>query len=446
LQYKRSYVVYRLHLYKKISFMDIRFIDLFAWLWATRIGFEKACKELWLKSKCVFTSEIKPYAVKVYESNFTDHKVSWDITTINENDIPDFDYLLWWFPCQAFSVAWARRWFDDTRGTLFFDVARIIKAKKPKGFLLENVEWLVDHDKWETLSIILNVLTELWYQTKWWILNSKDFWVAQARKRIYIVWHIDKNIELPKWKKSNHICFWDIQEYWKDILEDDFCKLLLSHYSPNDLMWKSIKDKRWWDNNIHSWDIEYKWKTTIEQRELMSFLLKERRKKYWAEKKWMKRMDWIPLTLDDIYTTYWWWLFWDKKIILEMLEDLVQKWYLKKEHPKDIVISKDWKRETRSYREDLPIWYNIIAWKLSFPISKILDPKWFTPTIVATDSSKIWVIDGDWIRRLTVLEWKRLFWIPDEFIMDIPYSKCFDLLGNTVVVPVITEVSKWLLS
>lgn len=426
--------------------MDIKFIDLFAWLWATRLGFESACKELWLKPKCLFTSEIKPYAVEVYESNFLDHKVSWDITTIDENSIPDFDYLLWWFPCQAFSVAWARRWFDDTRGTLFFDVARIIKAKKPAWFLLENVEWLVDHDKGKTLSIILDVLGELWYNVKRWVLNSKDFWVAQARKRIYIIWHLHKKVKLPELWKQKSVSFWDIQEHWQKTLNDDFCKLLLEHYTPDELMWKSVKDKRWWENNIHSWNIEYRWKTSTEQRNLMSFLLKERRKKYWAEKKGMRWMDGIPLTLDDIYWTYWWWLFWDKKIIKEMLEDLVVKWYLKKEHPKDIIKSSDWKREIREYREDLPIGYNIVSWKLSFPISKIIDPKWLTPTIVATDSSKLWVIDNGWIRRLTILEWKRLFGIPDDFKMDIPYSKCFDLLGNTVVVPVIKEVSKSLLS
>ncbi len=125
----------------------ITFIDLFAGLGGTRIGFEQACTEHNLKAECVFTSEIKPYAVKIYEHNFSGDMVHGDITKIKETEIPDFDFLLGGFPCQAFSNAGKRAGFDDARGTLFFDVVRILKEKKPKGFLLENVEGLVSHDK-----------------------------------------------------------------------------------------------------------------------------------------------------------------------------------------------------------------------------------------------------------------------------------------------------------
>ena len=132
-----------------------KFIDLFAGLGGTRIGFEQACEELGINSKCVFTSEIKEYAVDIYKKNFSNEDVSGDITKVNEKNIPDFDFLLGGFPCQAFSAAGKREGFGDSRGILFFDVARIIKEKKPKGFLLENVEGLVTHDKGQTLKIIL---------------------------------------------------------------------------------------------------------------------------------------------------------------------------------------------------------------------------------------------------------------------------------------------------
>ena len=170
----------------------LKFIDLFAGLGGTRIGFEQACLENGIKSKCVFTSEIKDHAVEIYRHNFSNDVVSGDITQIDEKDIPDFDYLLGGFPCQAFSTAGKKHGFLDTRGTLFFDVARIIKHKKPKGFLLENVEGLVTHDRKDrnspignTLQVILDVLKELGYHVCWKVLDAKNFGVPQERKRIF---------------------------------------------------------------------------------------------------------------------------------------------------------------------------------------------------------------------------------------------------------------------
>ena len=136
--------------------MCLKFIDLFAGMGGTRIGFEQACESVKLKSKCVFTSEVKEHAIKAYKENFQDDEVFGDITKIEPNDIPDFDYLLAGFPCQPFSHAGSRKGFLDTRGTLFFDVERILEAKKPEGFLLENVEGLESHDNGKTLKVILN--------------------------------------------------------------------------------------------------------------------------------------------------------------------------------------------------------------------------------------------------------------------------------------------------
>ena len=125
----------------------LKFIDLFAGIGGIRLGFEQACKDRDIIAKCVFTSEIKPYAIDVLKQNHPNEEINGDITQISEKDIPDFDVLLGGFPCQAFSSAGKRLGFEDTRGTLFFDIERILKEKQPKGFILENVEGLVNHDK-----------------------------------------------------------------------------------------------------------------------------------------------------------------------------------------------------------------------------------------------------------------------------------------------------------
>ena len=123
------------------------FIDLFAGMGGIRLGFEQAFKERGFETECVLTSEIKPYAVQALKDNFKQHNLVGDICKISTNDIPDFDILLAGFPCQTFSTAGKRLGFLDTRGTLFFEVERILREKKPYGFILENVEGLVLHDR-----------------------------------------------------------------------------------------------------------------------------------------------------------------------------------------------------------------------------------------------------------------------------------------------------------
>ena len=161
---------------------SFKFIDLFAGIGGFRLAMQK------LGGECVFTSEIDEHAQRTYYENFGDFPHG-DITKINEHDIPDHDVLCAGFPCQAFSIAGRKAGFEDTRGTLFFDVARIIQAKRPKAFFLENVKGLKIHDKGRTLKVILNVLrNDLgYYVPEPKIMNAKDFGVPQNRERIFIV-------------------------------------------------------------------------------------------------------------------------------------------------------------------------------------------------------------------------------------------------------------------
>jgi DNA (cytosine-5)-methyltransferase 1 len=139
---------------------------------------------------CIGYSEINKYAIQIYQSKFPEHKNYGDITKINEKELPDFDLFVGGFPCQAFSIAGKRGGFDDTRGTLFFDCARILKEKQPRHFILENVKGLLSHDNGRTFATIINTLTELGYCVEWQVLNAKNFGVPQNRERVFIVGHL----------------------------------------------------------------------------------------------------------------------------------------------------------------------------------------------------------------------------------------------------------------
>lgn len=139
---------------------------------------------------CVGFSEIDKYAIEIYQKHFPNHKNYGDITKIKTNELPDFDLFVGGFPCQSFSIAGKRKGFDDTRGTLFFEIARIIKQKQPRLLLLENVKGLLSHDKGATFYTIIATLDELGYDCQWQVLNSKNHGVPQNRERVFIVGHL----------------------------------------------------------------------------------------------------------------------------------------------------------------------------------------------------------------------------------------------------------------
>lgn len=429
----------------------IRFIDLFAGLGGTRIGFENACRKHNLDAECVFTSEIKEYAVQAYIKNFGD-EVSGDITKIPASKIPDFDFLLAGFPCQPFSSAGNRNGFLDTRGTLFFEIEKILSEKKPEGFLLENVEGLVNHDKVDkskkigrTLETIITKLEKLGYNVDWKLIDSSLHGVPQKRKRVYIVGRKSKPLSLDNFPQSK-ATVGSILEKGLELMDTKFTKILLKHFEISDLYGKSVKDKRGGNNNIHSWDIEIKGPTSNTQRKILSKLLRERRKKQWAEIKGITWMDGMPLTLDEITSFI---KDIDRDLLKSELDDLVKKGYLVFEHPKEIAEiphESGGVLKVRQYATEKEKGYNIVAGKLSFEISKILDPNDVAPTLVATDVTRLAVPDGKGLRRMTVREGLRLFGFPENYELgNIKYTEAFDLLGNTVVIPIIEMVSERLL-
>lgn len=417
----------------------IKFIDLFSGMGGIRLGLEQAAEELNIDAKCVFASDIKQAAQKIFAQNHPNEVLFGDITQINTKDIPDFDVLLSGFPCQPFSSSGKRLGFDDTRGTLFFEVARIIKEKQPYGIIMENVEGLVTHDKQnpkdeigKTLQTILNVLEDLGYFVTWKVLNSRYFGVAQERKRIYIVGCKKHSISLDNFDKKEAMLN-TVLELGLPTVNTPFSQLLLKNYTTDQLIGKSIKDKRGGADNIHSWDIGYKGEISAEQKNLMNQIMKERRKKKWAEEYGIDWMDGMPLTFEQIQT------FAPFTNLKDMLDDLVKKGYLKMEHPKKKI------GKLRVQDETLPIGYNIVAGKMSFEVGKILDPNDVTPTLVATDMDRLYVVDGDGLRQLSTKEGLRLFGYPENYKMDVGQKEAYDLLGNTVVVPVIKEIALRLL-
>lgn len=424
----------------------VKFIDLFAGLGGIRLGFEKAFKDVGMDTECVMTSEIKPYAVKTLKHNFGHEFLAGDIFEIRNEFIPDFDFLLGGFPCQPFSAGGKRQGFLDTRGTLFFEIERILREKKPYGFILENVEGLVKHDLenkndeiGRTLKTILHTLeNELGYKTSWKIFDSLEFGLAQSRKRIFIVGTKDEKIDLNG-NEPHFNSLESVLEKGLPTLKSDFIEKLLAHFPFEDLFGKSIKDKRGGDNNIHSWDIEIKGSVSKQQAEILNKLFKQRRKKQWAEEIGIDWMDGMALTLDQINT----FIDLPNSELKSLLEDLTKKGYLKFEHPKKLVKlqTENGISTSRVYDETKPKGYNIVTGKLSFEINKVLDPKDIAPTLVATDVSRLAVPDGKGLRRLTIREGLRLFGYPEWYEVPTKEYDAFDLLGNTVAVPVVEFVA-----
>jgi len=205
--------------------MSIKYkiIDLFAGVGGIRLGFQQGFKD---STSFVFASEIDKFARRTYEANYAETPHG-DITEIEPIDIPHFDILLGGFPCQPFSNAGLKRGFDDIRGTLFFDIARIVEHHKPKVVFLENVKGFKSHDKGNTFKVVKETLEELDYRVFAKVLNARDFGVPQNRERIYIIGFLDHNILFKFPKPLNQ------ETRLGDILEE----MVEDKYTLSDKLW-----------------------------------------------------------------------------------------------------------------------------------------------------------------------------------------------------------------
>ncbi|MFK5937175.1 MAG: DNA cytosine methyltransferase [Sulfurimonas sp.] len=221
-----------------------KIIDLFAGIGGIRSGFERVFKD---ECNIVFSSEIDKNAQKTYYANYNDLPYG-DITKIDEREIPAHDIVLAGFPCQAFSVAGHRKGFADTRGTLFFDVARIVAYHKPKVLFLENVKGFVNHDKGNTFKIVQKTLEDLGYKVYSEILNTKDFGIPQNRERIYIVAFLDNSINFSFPKK------YKLESTIHDFLEKEVDNIFYYNDKP---LYERIKNDVTNKNTVYQWRRQY---------------------------------------------------------------------------------------------------------------------------------------------------------------------------------------------
>jgi DNA (cytosine-5)-methyltransferase 1 len=222
----------------------LKAIDLFAGIGGIRLGFKNIFKD---DIEFVFSSEIDKHAQTTYELNYKETPHG-DITKIDEKDIPNHDIILAGFPCQAFSVAGYRKGFEDTRGTLFFDVARIAKYHKPKLIFLENVKGFKNHDNGNTFNVVKKTLEDIGYTVYDDILNAKDFGIPQNRERIYIVAFLAQvnDFEFPlKTEKNISI---------QDMLDINIDK---KYYYNDKPLYERIKDDVVDENTIYQWRRQY---------------------------------------------------------------------------------------------------------------------------------------------------------------------------------------------
>ena len=409
----------------------IRYIDLFAGTGGIRIGLEQSADKLDIPTQCIMSADIDEKCRETYELNFSE-KPHDDVYTIGR--INDFDFLLGGFPCQPFSYAGTKKGFGDTRGTLFFEVERILKMHKPEGFLLENVRGLTTHDKGRTFRTILQRLETLGYGVEYRILNASSYGVPQNRVRVYILGMRGRTPKLtlrsdPGANDSHHFKTLRSQPsifggppsmLVKDILEkkvDDkyycskkFVDRLRKAVGNNldKLHGMRLIDYRG-GNSLHSWDLGLRGNCTKPEREFMNALIRHRRLKVFGAHQDGKR-----LSLEDIRT------FFCHDKLEEIANSLEEKGYIKQRDGK----------------------YNPVAGNMSFEVFKFLDPESISITLVSSDAHRLGVVQDGRPRRITPREAARIQGYPEGFKLHPDDNVAYRQLGNAVAVPVVTELLK----
>lgn len=403
----------------------IRFIDLFAGIGGIRLGVTNALANHGIESQCVLSSEIDEKACETYELNYHEYP-SGDIHDIV--DVPPFDLVLAGFPCQPFSYAGKRQGFGDTRGTLFFEVERLISSYRPKAFLLENVRGLYTHDNGRTFQTIMNHLHDLGYGTYDLLLNSSDFGVPQNRVRLYILGIRDaqpnmtlvtnlgavdshayrRDLQLDLFGGQHHAVVADILENEVDpkyICSDRFQQMLHTAVGDNlEILhgWRMMDYRG--GQSVHSWDMGLRGECSEAEKRFMNLLIQNRRHPEFG-----REQDGKKLTLDQIRTFY------HDEDIEQVANALIEKGYLKVQEGK----------------------YSPVCGNMSFEVFKYLDPQSISITLTSSDCNRLGVIQNNLARHITPRECARLQGFPDTFIVNPSDRFAYKQFGNSVSVPVI---------
>ncbi|XZO04596.1 MAG: DNA (cytosine-5-)-methyltransferase [Microcoleus sp.] len=413
-----------------IAMPKIRFIDLFSGIGGMRLAFESAAHSLNLQTECVLSSEINPDAQSVYQLNFGDRPLG-DIRLIDQ--LPEHDILLAGFPCQSFSYAGKKAGFGDTRGTLFFEIVRLIDTFQPQAFIFENVRGLVSHDTGKTLETIKGEMTSRGYSFDYFVLNSSNFSLPQNRVRVYLVGILNTvpqyNLISDLGPKDSHSSshqqlslFYPLNKpvTVADILEDnpdekydcspEFVKALkqIVNNDLNHLHGMRLIDYRG-GNSIHSWELGLRGECSIAEIELMNIFILKRRNKEFGN-----HQDGKLLTKEQIAT------FFDHPHLDEILDSLVTKKYLQ--------------RHNKLYKP--------VSGNFSFEVYKFLDPANISVTVVASDANRLGVYHHHRVRRITPREAARLQGFPDNFSLHSNDDKAYHQIGNSVSVNVVTTVAE----
>ena len=407
----------------------IKYIDLFAGVGGIRLGVSQALARNGIESECVLSSEINEKACETYQLNFGEHPKG-DVKLITE--VEPFDLLLGGFPCQPFSYAGKRMGFGDTRGTLFFEIERLLEKYRPKAFLLENVRGLYTHDGGRTFKTIMDKLHGLGYGTYDLLQNSSNFGVPQNRVRLYILGIKDaqpqmglqtdlgaadshkykkKSMELSLFEEKKKCCVGDILE--ENVEERYYCsekfQQMLREVVGDDLNFLHgyrLIDYRG-GQSLHSWELGMKGKCSEAEIRFMNALILNRRKPIFG-----KEQDGKKLTLEQIKTFY------KEPDIEEVISSLLEKRYLQ---------VKDGK-------------YNPVCGNMSFEVFKFLDPESISVTLTSSDANRLGVIQNNRARHITPRECARLQGFPDTFKLHPNDSWSYKQFGNSVSVPVIEAV------
>lgn len=412
----------------------IRFVDLFAGIGGIRIGATNALSQNGIEASCVLSSEIDEKACETYQLNFNEVP-SGDIREIKE--VEPFDLLLGGFPCQPFSYAGKRMGFGDTRGTLFFEIERLLALYQPKAFLLENVRGLYTHDGGRTFATIMEKLHDLGYGTYDLLLNSSDFGVPQNRVRLYILGIKGVN---PQMTLITNLGATDSHQFKQNIIQESLFDLIEDRPSwpkrtVKDILEQNVPDKYYVSDefeqqlvdavgdlnklngyrlidyrggqSLHSWELGKKGKCSEREIHFMNLLIQNRRKPVFGREK-----DGKKLSLEQIKTFYT-----DDDIDI-VIKGLLEKGYLKEENGL----------------------YNPVCGNMSFEVFKFLDPDSISITLTSSDCNRLGVIQNNRARRITPRECARLQGFPDSFVVNPSDNYAYKQFGNSVSVPVIEAI------